>query len=87
MGDTQDRPLAFLCRTGDYLWLCGALAGRDDVDMIQFWTASQVHPTLGARIREDPRLARVLAEALGRDDATLAEALAEWVRAAHGPQY
>lgn len=43
-GDTPDAVLGFLSRAGDFLWLSGALPGRDGVEMIRFWSASQDNP-------------------------------------------
>lgn len=86
VGETVDRPLAFLSRAGDFLWLCGALAGRDSIDMIRYWSASQVHPTLPSRIAADPDLAGALAAAVGVAPSELETTLGEWVRAATGPR-
>ena len=74
-GDTPDAVLGFLSRAGDFMWLCGALAGRDGVEMIRFWSASQVHPTLPARLAQDPELAGRYAAALVIDDGELLSTL------------
>jgi len=84
-GDIQDSPLAFLSRAGDYLWLCGALAGRDEVDVIQFWSAAQVHPTLPNRLDATTMMATRLAEILDVEPAQLGNTLQSWIQAVQGP--
>jgi hypothetical protein len=83
-GDTPDAVLGFLSRAGDFLWLCAALAGRDNIEVIRFWSASQVHPTLRARLAQDPRLVELLASALGVSTDDLPVRLDEWVLAVRG---
>jgi hypothetical protein len=78
-GDASDGALGFLSRAGDFLWLCGALAGRDDIEVIRFWSASQVHPTLRARLEHDQRLVERLAAALGVGATDLLALLDEWI--------
>lgn len=84
-GDRPDAVLGFLSRAGDFLWLCGALAGRDSVEVIRFWSASQVHPTLRARLEEDDELARCYADALDIDPTQLLATLDQWMAAVTGP--
>jgi len=82
-GDTPDTVLGFLSRAGDFLWLCGALAGRDKIEVIRFWSASQVHPTLRARLKQDPRLIERLATELGVAPDDLLGTLDEWMLTVH----
>lgn len=84
-GDTSDTALGFLSRAGDFLWLCGALAGRDGVEMIRFWSASQVHPTLRSRLGSETVIATRLAAGLGVDRADLVPTLDSWLEAVSGP--
>lgn len=77
-GETPDTVLGFLSRAGDFLWLCGALAGRDGVEVIRFWSASQVHPTLPTRLAAEPGLAQTYAEALGLSSDDLVATLRAW---------
>jgi hypothetical protein len=84
-GETPDAALGFLSRAGDFLWLCGALAGRDGVEMIRFWSASQVHPTLPTRLAAEPGLAQTYAEALGLGAKDLAATLRAWHERVSGP--
>ena len=84
-GDTPDTVLGFLSRAGDFLWLCGALAGRDGIEMIRFWAASQVHPTLRARLNRETAIATRLAAELGIDRADLVPTLDSWLQAVTGP--
>jgi hypothetical protein len=84
-GETPDAVLGFLSRAGDFLWLCGALAGRDGVRVIRFWSASQVHPTLPARLAADPGLASAYAGALGIGAEELVPTLREWHDRVTGP--
>lgn len=84
-GDTPDAVLGFLSRAGDFLWLCGALAGRDGVEVIRFWSASQVHPTLRTRLGDDAELARAYAEVLDVDPGELTATLDAWIAAVSGP--
>lgn len=81
-----DSVLGFLSRAGDYLWLCGALAGRDRVEMIQFWSASQVHPTLPRRLEAGAKTTARLATALDLEAADVRETLVGWVADADGPR-
>jgi hypothetical protein len=83
-GDTPDAALGFLSRCGDFLWLCGALAGRDKVKVIRFWSASQVHPTLRARLDDDQRLTERLAAVLDLDANALPDTLDDWIRTVPG---
>jgi hypothetical protein len=85
-GDVPDSMLGFLSRAGDYLWLCGALAGRDHIEMIQFWSASQVHPTLPRRLDPDTKTTGRLAKALDLERADVAETLIDWLAEARGPR-
>jgi hypothetical protein len=78
-GDTTDTVLGFLSRAGDYLWLCGALAGRDKIEVIRFWSASQVHPTLRTRLGQDPRLIERLAAELEIVPDELLATLDDWI--------
>lgn len=84
-GDTPDAVLGFLSRAGDFVWLCGALAGRDGLEMIRFWSASQVHPTLRARLQGDVRLAERYAAVLELDAAQVIPKLDEWLSRVSGP--
>lgn len=85
-GDTADSVLGFLSRAGDFLWLCGALAGRDGVEMIRFWSASQVHPTLRQRLADGEPVAASLAQALGVESDELLPTLDAWLDAVRGPR-
>jgi hypothetical protein len=85
-GDTPDAVLGFLSRAGDFLWLCGALAGRDGVEVIRFWSASQVHPTIRARLAEDDELARRWADALDVEPDQLVVTLDTWMERVRGPR-
>jgi hypothetical protein len=84
-GGTPDAALGFLSRAGDFLWLCGALAGRDNVETIRFWAASQVHPTVRRRLVQDPALGALLAEALEVDPDVLVDSLDRWMSDVSGP--
>jgi hypothetical protein len=84
-GSGPDTVLGFLSRAGDFLWLCGALAGRDKVPVIPFWAASQVHPTLRARLTHDATLSQRLAAAIGIPNDELASTLDRWIGAVQGP--
>jgi hypothetical protein len=78
-GDTTDSALGFLSRAGDFLWLCGALAGRDKIEVIRFWSSSQVHPTLRARLEHDLRLVESLATKLQVVADDLLATLDDWI--------
>ncbi|HUA10418.1 MAG TPA: toll/interleukin-1 receptor domain-containing protein [Solirubrobacteraceae bacterium] len=78
-GDATDSALGFLSRAGDFLWLCGALAGRDMIDVIRFWSAPQVHPTLRTRLAQDTQLAEHLAAALDVASSELLPTLDTWI--------
>jgi hypothetical protein len=80
-----DTALGFLSRAGDFLWLCGALAGRDSIEVIHFWAASQVHPTVRRRLAQDPALGALLAEALDIDPDGLIGSLDRWMSDVRGP--
>ena len=83
--ETPDAVLGFLSRAGDFLWLCGALAGRDGVEVIRFWAASQVHPTLRARVAGNHELAETYAEALDLDPSEVTAKLDAWMSSVLGP--
>lgn len=85
-GETPDTVLGFLSRAGDFLWLCGALAGRDGVEMIRFWEASQVHPRLRARIAAGDPVAERLAATIDVPSEELLPTLDGWLEAARGPR-
>lgn len=85
-GDTPGAALGFLSRAGDFLWLCGALAGRDGVEVIRFWSASQVHPTLRRRLDAHAELRRRYAAALDIEPAALLGTLDEWLSKVSGPR-
>lgn len=84
-GDTADAVLGFLSRAGDFLWLCGALAGRDRVEMIRFWAASQVHPALPARLDRESDLVQTYAAALGVRPDELLTSMRTWHDRVNGP--
>ncbi len=85
-GNTPDAVLGFLSRAGDFLWLCGALAGRDGIEVIRFWQASQVHPTLPQRLQIDRELRERYAAALGVETEGLSDTLAAWHAKVSGPR-
>jgi hypothetical protein len=84
-GEIADSVLGFLSRAGDFLWLCGALAGRDGIEMTRFWSASQVHPTLPERLRPEATITRRLAEVLGIEPNAVAATLTGWLGTVFGP--
>jgi hypothetical protein len=83
-GEVADPALGFLSRAGDFLWLCGALAGRDRVEMIKFWAASQVHPTLPDRLDPQALITRRLAQLLGLNAPAVPGTLTEWLETTIG---
>ena len=78
-GAETDTSLGFLSKAGDFLWLCGALAGRDGVEVIRFWSASQVHPTIRERLASDPELREQLAKAVEVKPEELLAVLDRWM--------
>jgi hypothetical protein len=76
---TPDAVHGFLSRAGDFLWLCDALAGRDGVEASHLYATSQVHPTLAARLVDNPELRGRYAVALGEDPENLIASLNQWI--------
>lgn len=85
-GEAPDTVHGFLSRAGDFMWLCGAMSGRDGVEMIRFWSASQVHPTLRERLTSGAPIAPRLAAALDVPADELLPTLNGWLGAAQGPR-
>lgn len=61
------------------------MAGRDGVEVIRFWSASQVHPTLPARLANEPSLASAYADALAVSAEKLTSTLSDWHERVTGP--
>lgn len=87
-GPSEDRPLGFLSRAGDWAWTLAALSGRHggEVAVPKYWYADQVDETLPRRLDQDAALrARFADELFGIPASTLETQAGEWVHRAPGP--
>jgi hypothetical protein len=76
---------SLLSRVGDFSWLMTALAGKDGLELEQWWRAGQVHPTLPDRLTTDWKLREALAGVVfGQDSWGLSADVSEWVARSGG---
>jgi hypothetical protein len=76
---SRDTVGGFLSRAGDFFWLCGALGGRDRIEVERYWAADQVHPELPIRLRDDPAVARRYGQLFDIDANDVVKTLRGWL--------